>query len=530
MIRPWIYLVIVTGSILFKIITVENRYYWRDEIATILHTSGNSSFNLKNTAPVNQVKNITYYTDYLELKEKNLSIASQLEDLWNMPNLNPLHYYFLVFWYRITGDEEVHFRLFSILMFILCLPLLFHLAKTLFGSPLAGWVAISLFSLSSFFHMYSQLARYNMILALVLSASHYSLLKAIEKQQLKYWLFYTISGILLLYASLTAGIILAGHLLFMWFTKRRLLQKYLISAVIIFLAYLPWIFSTIEYRVEIAESLAWQANFPTDHLNPLSLFFFQLVAVARSMFIISLISDWAVVPLAGKLGGINIVQLIVSIFVLIILSISFVTIYRNMTKEKFWFIVLITFPLLVFFFVVDLIRGSITSLIERYQLAVFLGANISLSYFFYRYISLKKSGIITLFFVFVFLGVWSLIRLSFDEKGASVTAGIKGVVNTTKYISRLEKPLLITDGEGPQRFWGKFLAFLNRCESENIYIYYASERINNLQEVMENDDYSDVLLLMLSTEVKNELETKFKKQMIPVKNDTLIDVWQLKIE
>jgi len=140
MLKPWLYLTIILSSLVLKVVTVDNRYFWRDEIYTIHHTSGNSEFTLSKKAPLNEIKNISYYKRLLSLNERELTISTQIKDQSKMPNLNPLHYYFLVFWHRLVGDDDTHYRLFSVFMFFLCLPVLFFLTKHLFSSNLAGWI------------------------------------------------------------------------------------------------------------------------------------------------------------------------------------------------------------------------------------------------------------------------------------------------------------------------------------------------------------------------------------------------------
>jgi uncharacterized membrane protein len=110
------------------------------------------------------------------LNKQNYTIGSQLKGLSKIATLNPLHYAFLIFWHRIGGDDAVDYRLFNVFIFILTLPFLFPLARTLFKSTLAGWIAVSLYSVSPFFHFYAQEARYNTLWAFFLIQSQQFLL------------------------------------------------------------------------------------------------------------------------------------------------------------------------------------------------------------------------------------------------------------------------------------------------------------------------------------------------------------------
>ena len=45
MIQPWIYLVIVLFGIFLKFYKIDYRYFWFDEVSTIIHTSGTNYYN-----------------------------------------------------------------------------------------------------------------------------------------------------------------------------------------------------------------------------------------------------------------------------------------------------------------------------------------------------------------------------------------------------------------------------------------------------------------------------------------------------
>jgi len=64
LLRPWIYLVIVITGASLKFYNIDYHLFWYDEVATIQHTSGNQILDV----PENQIKNISYYTDQLHLK------------------------------------------------------------------------------------------------------------------------------------------------------------------------------------------------------------------------------------------------------------------------------------------------------------------------------------------------------------------------------------------------------------------------------------------------------------------------------
>lgn len=526
MLKPWLYLIIVLSSLILKVVTVDNRYFWRDEIYTIHHTSGNSEFSLNESAPLNEIKNISYYKQLLSLNERELTVSSQIKDLSKMPNLNPLHYYILVFWHRLVGDDDTHYRLFSIFMFLLCLPVLFLLTKQLFHSSLAAWITISLFALSPYFHFYAHEARYNILLAFVLISSHYMLLRAIDNNILKYWIGYTITGMLVLYSSLTAGIVLFGHFLFVMFLEKKVRKTYILAGVGILLGYLPWILSIINNRIEISNSLAWQYELKSDSVNQLRVLVFQIMSIGRSFVNFSLYAEWASYFFEGKLLANNIAQLLANIFVILVLVYSIIIAKKNLPKDNYWYLISLTFPLLLFLLIVDVIRSSMASIVDRYQLAVYLGTLIFISYLLYSKISQKRSNFVLLYLIFVVFGFISLSKIATDRQGLSIGTDTK-IVSTANFISRAEFPLIVTNGNNPHFFWGEFLSLLNACESESIDILYADENIENVNEIISGNGYSNVYIVMVSNDLQKNLETQFDNKMIAVENNNIIQSWEL---
>jgi len=244
-----------------KFYKLDYSLFWYDEVATVLHTSGHKTFQI----PLNEIKNIQFYEEQFHLKNHNKNIYSQMKGLYSRPNLNPLHYSFLMVWYRIAGDKDIHYRLFNVFFFILTLPVLFLLAKKLFSSALAGWIAISLYAVSPYFHFYVQEARYNTLLVFLIISLHYLLLQAIMHKSFRWWAGYTVAGILCLYASVLSGLIIFGHFIFVIFNFKEERKPLLISTAVILIGYFPWILSMINNKAEITNALFWHEWFRKDN-------------------------------------------------------------------------------------------------------------------------------------------------------------------------------------------------------------------------------------------------------------------------
>ena len=149
--KPYIYLFIILIGILLKFYKLQDNFFWDDEIATVLHTTGISMDDYEKKLPVNRIVNRSYYDNLLTINDKDFNIADQMTGLGKMPQLTPGHYYFLIFWTRIFGDNYMSYRYFSVFIFVITLPFIFLLTRKVFNSDLAAWIATSLFAVSSSF-------------------------------------------------------------------------------------------------------------------------------------------------------------------------------------------------------------------------------------------------------------------------------------------------------------------------------------------------------------------------------------------
>jgi uncharacterized membrane protein len=287
--RPYLYIIIILIGTSFKFYQIDNRLFWEDEISTILHTSGIPLSQYANLIPKNEISSSKIYNDLLHLNTQDYTICQQIKGLFSDTHLTPFHYVPLMIWHRLVGDDAIDYRLFSIFTFIITLPVLFLLAKQLFQSELMAWITISLYSVSPTFHLFAQESRYYILWAFFIILSHYLFLKSLKHNQLKWWIVYTIIGILSLYTSVISGIVIFGHLVYLLVFKKKLWLHFGISVFIMLLFYSLWIYSMITNRNEIIQAMSWQIN--KDYsINPLILLILQIMGTTQ---IFAYIVDWS---------------------------------------------------------------------------------------------------------------------------------------------------------------------------------------------------------------------------------------------
>ncbi|TNF44595.1 MAG: hypothetical protein EP310_02995, partial [Bacteroidetes bacterium] len=255
--KPWIYIAIAVIGISLKFYRLDYKMFWYDELATVFHVAGADDVLHLSDVHLDEIVSINEYTKLLKHSDFDYPLIPQIKKQLQNMNLNPLHYLLLSFWYRMVGDEFIHYRLFSVLVFLLTLPFLFLLAREMFGLKRAGWIAVSLYSVSPFIHYFAQEARYYILWAFLLVVIHYFIFMAARTNKNKWWIWYVVFSVLSLYASVLSGFMIFQHLLFVWFVKKELRLKFLLVSLIILIFYSPWLIYLFNNRNEVFAALAW---------------------------------------------------------------------------------------------------------------------------------------------------------------------------------------------------------------------------------------------------------------------------------
>jgi len=523
--RPWLYLLIVVIGIALKFGAIDSRYFWWDEVSTIMHTSGITGSEYMEAFPQNEIRNISYYNDFLHLKNHNYTVASQLKGIWNMTNLNPLHYGILVFWYRLVGDEDIHYRLFNVFMLILTLPFLFLLSKLLFKSSMAGWIAISIMSVSPFFHNYSIEARYNILCAFLIIVNQYVFLKATISKKYAWWIGYVLSGILVWYSSFTLGLIFMGHLIYILISERKSLIPYFIGSTIIFLAYLPWLISIINSWNEINNALQWHEWYGNNQ-NIFTLFLAQIYFTAYSFVTFNEFFSQTAMFIHHNFSG-NALHLAANLLVVALLIYAVIYTYKKADRKLFTFLTMIILPYFTFCLVSDLIRHSGIILAWRYSLINIIGIMLFMVYLFSDKISSGKyffSG------VYLALIVFGLISIN-HMKDKHYYNMFQAEENNIALLSECQKPLLISDMKtlGEAGSAAGILTFTNGCKSDNIDILRVASDVQNIEEYFNVEDYSDILVLNASQVLINNLKTQLGKSMKKIDREGFMNEWEIRM-
>ncbi len=164
----------------------------------------------------------------------------------------PLFYLVLSIWLKIFGEGVYAARFLSLLFGVGAVWVLYLLAKNLFG-PKTALVAAFIAAIAPFQVLYSQEVRMYSLEFLLGGWLILSFYRAYRRDSWQDWGWFGLSAILALYNlyfslfSLTAlGLFFAGAMLYYRLTRKnwltRKIQRWLITHLIIFGLYLPWLF------------------------------------------------------------------------------------------------------------------------------------------------------------------------------------------------------------------------------------------------------------------------------------------------
>ncbi len=510
--KTWIFVLIALIGISLKFYRLDYKMFWYDELATVFHVAGADDVLHVSDAHLNEIANIRDYTDLLYHDNFDYPLIPQLKKQLKNMNLNPLHYPILSFWYRLVGDDFIHYRLFSAFIFLLTLPFMFLLAKELFGTKSSGWIAVSLYSVSPFIHYFAQEARYYILWAFLLVAIHYFLLKAVNTGKNKYWIWYVIFGSLSLYASILSGFMIFEHLLFVMILKKESRLKYLVVLLAILLLYSPWFFYIFANRNEVFAALAWHKFQTVPWWAPLLGLVLGLVRTFSFYQNYTLFWDdvFHNITPAMKL------ETIFNLVILAILIISVISIVKREKRETAWFMLLIFIPGLIFFYSLDIARNAITTHWWRYYIFNTIPVILLVTGLFARKIAVGKIIYSAIYFGFVVISIYSVITISKYRYWYLGGNWQQEFVDNAELLSNAKQPLVISDfmwnnisSEGRMHI----MESLVDCTSDNVDVLRVTPDVQQIDSIIPANHYSDIYVIYASSQLLENLRNQFGERM-----------------
>jgi uncharacterized membrane protein len=332
-------------------------------------------------------------------------------------------------------------RTFSIFLSILVIPCLYWLCLELFDSSLTGWIAIALFAVSPFQMLVAQNTTQYSLWTVTILLSAISLLRAIRKNTLKSWLWYSLSLALTFYTHLFSATVAIAQALYVILLERlkitRTVVSYILAAVGSLVLFSPWLFVIFTNLDKIDRNNRYYRQFQTN-----------IIEISQTLF---RHTGHVFVDFFHRRGRLE------SALHLLILLLAIYSLYYliRYTSRKVWlFLITLIFVPALFQIVPDLLTPSIRSLQARYYLPVFLGMQMAISYLIASYIGSKspKNWLHYLgqqiLLIFLLLGIVSGIFLGLtpdgaldDQRGTASGANLE----IAPVLNSMSKPIVISD-------------------------------------------------------------------------------------
>jgi 4-amino-4-deoxy-L-arabinose transferase-like glycosyltransferase len=162
----------------------------------------------------------------------------------------PLFYVLLAPLVEFTRNE-FFLRLFPAIIGVITIYFSYRFGKRFFSKKV-GLILAFLLSISPFHIYYSQELRAYSLLILITIISYFSFYLYIGERKFKYYIFWILSSLLLLYTHNLAIFLLISQILFLLIEYKKIksiFNRLLVAILIILIFYLPWIFQLLkEYQ------------------------------------------------------------------------------------------------------------------------------------------------------------------------------------------------------------------------------------------------------------------------------------------
>lgn len=423
----------------------------------------------------------------------------------------------------MVGDEPVHYRLFSVLIFLLCLPLIFLLARELLHSSLAGWVGSSLFAVSSFVQLYAQEARYYLLWVFTFLLCNYALLKAVKENRRLWWAAYAVSAVLALYTSLLSGLFLLGHALFLWCYRRNCLAAFIFSAGMAVLLYSPWLYFLYSSHDSIDEGLSWQLD-KTDAFSAPELLLWQVIGFLKYFSFLFRLKEYDSLWNGTALSWLYLSGL-ADIMLVALLIYAVYYLIKKAPRETTWFMLLLLLPQYLLFFFSDIVRDSHTSYLIRYQITGMTGMSLVVTYLFSQKMAKGSSWFAAVFITVVVLSVISIFEMK-ANRCWTTRLDCEINISTASLLSSATHPLVITDfGRKPENF----LVVLNTAQNKNLDVLYTDNSAQRATTIVEQGNYDRVYVVQASDILLRNLQQRFKGrlQLCVAEKSKMLRVWEI---
>ncbi len=153
----------------------------------------------------------------------------------------PLYYLLLHFWIKIFGDSEFSVRFPSVIFGVLTVWVVYKFCFK-FWSRNVAILSSLIVGISTFQVFYSQEARMYSLLCFLSTLSFFYFMKILRDDQFKFYVFYSVVNVFLLYTHLYSFFVLLAQVIYVIFVERERVKGLVVSFIFSFVFYIPRFF------------------------------------------------------------------------------------------------------------------------------------------------------------------------------------------------------------------------------------------------------------------------------------------------
>jgi uncharacterized membrane protein len=359
-------LLVILLGLGFRFANLEQKVFWVDEVATAIRIAGHTKAELTATLSDGKLHTPAELLAYQRL-DPNISLAATFAALKQSPEHAPLYFVLLRVWAQQYGSSVVALRSFSVLCSLLLIGAMYKLGRLLIGQK-AGWVTGGLTALSPLLIAYSQEARPYSLWMLLLSFNSVLLLRALQSNKLRAWVWYTFTLIMALYSSLLTGVVVLGQVVYVWTVALKSTRRWFgLALMMALVALLPWLGLMAGQWQTLQGNTTWM-RLPLDGWAKLATWFYSVAILYFD------------VPVVTEPVWIAASTLICASIVVAIIVFAFYQLYRTTQLNIWLFVVSLSFSMPITLGFLDLIGNSRYSTAPRYLLPFHLGTQLAVAY------------------------------------------------------------------------------------------------------------------------------------------------------
>ncbi|MEP0859142.1 glycosyltransferase family 39 protein [Trichocoleus sp. DQ-U1] len=520
-------IVVLVLGVFFRFVNLDRKVYWGDETLTSLRIAGYTKAELVQELFDGHLIGVEDLQKFQQPNSEKGASGTINSIVVDTPQHPPLYFLMARYWVQRFGYSPGIIRSLSALISLLAFPCIYWLCQELFGSSLAGWIAIALIAVSPFQVLYAQEARpYSLwIVAILLSSA--ALLRAMRlgnrdtKTLISTWGLYAATLALGIYTQLFFALVAIGHGIYLLTIEKFRFTKtvfaYLLASLAGLLTFVPWLLILIANSSTVEKTTDWSRQKES--------LFSWVKAWTRNITRTFLDTDPAggVIEFGFNNQWTEFIRLTLVGMILFLSGYAIYFLCRNTGKQVWLFVLTLLGVTALPFISRDLISGGGLSGSTRHLVAVYLGIQLAIAYLLATKISLpSRSAKVQKLWQFVLVAVVSSGVISCAISSQQEIWWNKALSQTeynpkvAQIINKTAHPLLISN------------------EKLNFFLplTYALEPKVRLQLVVKPnvpqipDGFSDVFLYRSSKELRKALQ-KQNYKIEPAYQTGQVWLWKL---